>query len=101
MDRSTPIYLISIEKSQDNKGVWRKTETKHKVYANVRTATASEFFEGGRNGLNPSYTFTMFKHDYHNETIVEYNSQRYSIYRVYERATDSLELHAERQGGTV
>ena len=101
MDRSNVIYLISLTKAQDEKGVWRKTETKHKVYCNVKSATAHEFFEGGRNGLNPSYQFTMFKFDYHDETIVEYNNKRYSVYRVYDKSTDTIELHCERQGGTV
>lgn len=101
MDRSTPIYLIGINKSQDTNGVWRKSEVKRKVYCNVKSASLKEFFEGGRSGLNPSFTFTMFAPDYHDETIVEYKNNRYSVYRVYQTGTDMLELHVERQGGTV
>ena len=101
MDRSTPIYLIGVTKTQDNTGVWRQTETKRKVYCNVKSASAKEFFEGGRNGLNPSFTFTMFSYDYHDEPIVEYENNRYSVYRVFRAKTDILELHVERKGGTV
>lgn len=102
MDRSEVIYLISFTKEQDASGVWRKTEHKRKVYVNVKSANASEFFEGGRNGLNPSFTFTMFSYDYKNETVVEFRGNRYSVYRTFIVSNnDSIELHVERQGGTV
>ena len=99
MDRSTVIYLVSSDKSQDDTGVWRSTETKRKVFANVASVNASEFFEGGRNGLQPELTLTLFVYDYHNERIVEYNGQRYAVYRTYVKTDDTIELHVERRGG--
>lgn len=104
MDRSEVIYLIGHTKEQDANGVWRKTEHKRQVYVNVKSASASEFFEGGRNGLNPSFVFSLFSYDYHDETLVEYKGKRYSIYRTYilkKGSGDFIELHVERQGGAV
>lgn len=101
MDRSTPITLISYTQQQDNYGVWRKTATERTVFANVRSANAVEFFEGGRNGLNPEYTFTMFRYDYDGETVVEYEDEIYSVYRTYITRDDMIELHVERKGGTI
>lgn len=101
MDRSTPIQLIKVTREKDANGVERSAvETARAVFANVKSASAKEFFEGGRNGLNPQYVFTMFLYDYDNETIVEYNGARYGVYRTYERVGDMIELHAERKGGT-
>jgi hypothetical protein len=100
MDRSDVITLISLTKSQDDYGVWRETETKHDVFCNVGSVTRAEFFEGGRNGLNPAYVFTMFFGDYNGERIVEYKGERFSIYRTYHARTDTIELYAERKGGT-
>lgn len=94
------ISLIAITTSQDDAGVWRKTETKRDVFCNVSSVTQSEFFEGGRNGLNPEYRFTMFRPDYNNETIVEYKGMRYGVYRTYHGRNDTLELYVERKGGT-
>lgn len=100
MDRSTPVNLIGAERTRDANGVWRSgTETVRAAFANVKSASAKEFFEGGRNGLNPQYVFTMFRYDYHGESVVEYDGQRYAVYRTYERG-DLIELHAERKGGT-
>jgi hypothetical protein len=66
----------------------------------VGSITQSEFYEGGRNGLNPEYRFTVFFADYEDETIIEYKGKRYSVYRTYLPRNDRLELYVERKGGT-
>lgn len=99
MDRSNVITLISTVKSQDDYGVWRESEIGRDVFCQVDSVTRSEFFEGGRNGLNPELRFTVFFGDYNDERIVEYNGRRYGIYRVFHGRTDEVELYAERKGG--
>ena len=76
-----------------------RTETKHKVYVDVTSVTSQEWFEGGRNGLNPQYRFTMFSFDYNNEKIIEYNGKQYTIYRTYFRSVDEIELYVELRKG--
>lgn len=100
MDRSNIIKLIAKTKTQDNFGVWVSTETEREVFCDVSSVTRAEFFDGGRNGLNPEYVFTMFFGDYDGETVLEYNGKRYGIYRTYHAKTDVIELYAERKGGT-
>lgn len=100
MDRSNIIYLLKETQAQDAYGVWRKTYTRRMVYCDVRSVTATEFFEGGRNGLNPEYQFTMFGPDYEGERLVEYNGQTYAVYRTYIARTDALELYVQREGGS-
>jgi len=100
MDRSTPIGLVSTSYQRDANGVQRKTESIRTVFANVQSVTASEFFEGGRNGLNPEYRFTMFRHDYNDEPIITYSGNRYAVYRTYIGRNDTIELYTERKGGT-
>ena len=100
MDRSDVITLLSVSKAQNDYGVWVGTETGHDVFARVESVTRAEFFNGGRNGLNPQYVFTVFFGDYNGEPIVIYKGLAYSIYRTYHARTDELELYAERKGGT-
>lgn len=100
MDRSTPITLISETNTQDANGVWRSKRTTREVFAQVDSVTRSEFFEAGRNGLNPEFRFTLFAGDYEGEREVEYNGKAYGIYRTYFARTDVIELYAERKGGT-
>lgn len=100
MDRSAVITLIGETKEQDDYGVWQMTETRRDVFAQVDSVTRDEFFEGGRNGLNPEFRFTMFYGDYEDERTVEYDGKVYGIYRTYHARTDVIELYAERKGGT-
>lgn len=100
MDRSKVITLISQDKIQDEYGVWRTIENARTVFCSVNSVTRDEFFEGGRNGLNPSYQITMFSYDYSGETIIKYEGQRYGVYRTYFGRDDSIELYVERKGGT-
>ena len=97
--RSTPINLISESYTQNTYGVYEKSMEKRKVYAKVESVTGREWFEGGRNGLNPQYRFTMFQFDYLGEKIIEYNNVQYTIYRTFIKSNDEVELYTELRKG--
>lgn len=100
MDRSEELTLVTETMIQDNYGVWRKTTSERTVFCQADSVTRSEFFEAGRNGLNPEYRFTLFYADYNGERTVRYKDKYYGIYRTYHARTDIIELYAERKGGT-
>lgn len=100
MDRSEVIILIGGTKTQDANGVWQTTPTETEVFCQVDSVTRQEFFEAGRNGLNPEYVFRMFAGDYNGERTVIYDGKAYGIYRTYLGRQDIIELYAERKGGT-
>lgn len=99
MDRSHEILLIKETREKDEYGIERPVRTSRRVFCDVQSVSRSEFFDGGRNGLNPEYQMTMFFADYDGERIVEYKGQRYGVYRTYHARTDELELYVERKGG--
>lgn len=99
MDRSDVITLVGYTKTQDEFGVWRSTPTERDVFCNVDSVSRTEFFEGGRNGLNPEFKIRMFFGDYADEKTVIYNGKAYGVYRTYRAKTDELELYVERKGG--
>lgn len=100
MDRSTVIKLIAETKTKNEYGVFETKTTSREVYAQVQSITRAEFFDAGRNGLNPEFEFTMFFGDYEGEKLVEYNGNTYAVYRVYQGRNDTIELYVERKGGT-
>ena len=100
MDRSDVIKLIGITYTKDDYGVPRSTPKATEVMCQVDSVTRAEFYEAGRNGLNPEFRFTMFYGDYSGESVVEYKGETYSVYRTYLRKTDIIELYVERKGGT-
>ena len=94
------IKLYTINRTQDAYGRWMETTpTKREIYAQVTSISRSEFFDAGRNGLNPAYRFDVFAGDYQGETVIEYHGATYSVYRTFEN-DDYIELYVERKGGT-
>ena len=100
MDRSEVITLLSTTKEQNDYGVWVETPTSRDVFCQVDSVTRAEFFDGGRNGLNPEFRMTMFFGDYDGEQMLIYNGKSYSVYRTYKGRNDTIELYVERKGGT-
>ena len=101
MDRSDVINLIGIEWRNDDNGVPRPVQTESRtVMCQVDSVSRNEFFEGGRNGLNPELVFRVFFADYNQESELEYKGDRYAVYRTYRGRGDLVELYAERKGGT-
>lgn len=100
MDRSDIIDLIPVTHTPDEFGVLRNVEGEPRtVMCQVNSVTRAEFFDGGRNGLNPEYEFDVFDGDYDGETIVVYKGKRYVVYRTYHGRTDKIELYVQREGG--
>ena len=95
------LTLIGTTWAQDDHGVRRETSISREILCRIDSVTRSEFFEGGRNGLNPELQFTVFAGDYEGETVCQYDGKQYGIYRTYRvPGTDYMELYAERKGGT-
>lgn len=99
MNKSSVAYLVHESFSQNEYGVMEPSTTKYKVYVDVNSVTSQEWFDGGRNGLNPQFRFRMFTWDYHGEQIIEYMGKQYTIYRTYFRSTDEIELYVELRKG--
>ena len=95
------LTLISTTKTQDAHGVWRETPQPRTVYCQAHSITRAEFFDAGRNGLNPEMMVTMFYGDYRGERTCRYRGQGFAIYRTYKaESSDYIELYLQREGGT-
>ena len=94
------LKLISQTFKKDKYGIQKATEEAKEVFCECHSVTRTEFFEAGRNGLQPEFRFTVFQAEYEGQTIVEYQGKRYGIYRTYiEPGADYIELYVERKGG--
>lgn len=98
--RDSVITLIKETTVKDARSVYQTVETSREVMCKCGSVTRNEFFEGGRNGLNPEMMFTVFVGDYEGERKCEYEGKRYAIYRTYETDSDYIELYVQREGGT-
>lgn len=94
------IKLLSTTYQKNKYGQSVPENTAKEVFCKRQSVSRNEFFNAGRNGLNPQFVFTVFKGEYSGESICEYKGLTYSIYRTYETDDDYIELYVERKGGT-
>ena len=95
------LILLKTQITKDSYGVERETFLSRTVMCNKQSVTRSEFFGGGRSGLNPEMVFSVFAGDYEGETLCRFHGQTYTIYRTYlADADDYIELYVERKGGS-
>ena len=99
MNRNKIICLVSETYERNEYGVYISSETKREIYANVTSVSADEWFDGGRNGLNPELRMEVFAPEYHGEEIVEYKGQNYAIYRTYMTKYNTVELYVQKKKG--
>lgn len=94
-------YLIRTIYENDATGVQQPYEQRRMIFCRVESIGRTDFYEGGRSGLNPSIKLTSFAADYAGEEVIEFNGKRYSIYRTYMvPESDDIELYLELKGGT-
>ena len=95
------LVLLKPVKTQLADGTERETFSSRSVMCRKRSVTRSEFFGGGRSGLNPEMVFLVFEGDYEGETLCRFHGQTYTIYRTFiSDYDDYIELYVERKGGS-
>ena len=92
------ITLIAETITTDDYGREETTETKRTVFCETYSITRSEFYSAADAEISPEYRFNVFFGDYAGERIVEYQGERYAVYRTF-RSGDYMELYAERKIG--
>ena len=95
----TVINLITETIGTDDIGNQTVTETSKQVFATAKPITQNEFFSARTTGINPAVKMLVFFGDYAGEELLEWNGQKYNIYRTYLREDDIIELYAERHIG--
>lgn len=96
------IFLISEAETLDALNQPVITETKSTaLFVELRSVSGNEYFVGRQGGLSPQFSFIISAFDYHNEKIVEYNGDRFAVYRTYEPDDDTVEVYCQLEGGVT
>lgn len=53
------------------------------IFCDVESITQSEFEAVGQKDIKPQYKFVVWSFEYSNQTEIEYNGQRLTVYRTY------------------
>lgn len=92
MNRAKKIKLIANTYSPDAIGQMVPTEKVTEPFAIVRDVSASESLRPVE-GLRPSKVFDVLMTEYDGQEVVEYNKNKYHIYRTYLRDDARIELY--------
>ena len=93
--------LISKTMTTDETGFPIATETEYETYCMVDSISRAEFFDAGKAGFTPEYKFTVNVVEYSGQSEIEYEGERYAIYRTYKTKEDMMELYAEYRSGVT
>lgn len=100
MNRAKKINLLTNTYTSDEIGQFVPTESKTPVFAYVRSASQSEFFNAGEQGFKADKVFDVLLSEYDGQGGIECDSEVYTIYRSYIRDDGRIELHAEKRVGS-
>lgn len=100
MTRINKIKLISEVETTDAIGQPTTTESTTELIAEVQNVSQSEFMQGKQGGISPAFVFRVSIFGYSGQKILEYNGERYSIYRTYQADENHIELYAEQEVGS-
>ena len=68
------------------------------VFANIDSIGQSEFFQASASGFTPAGKATMWQFEYHGETVMTLEGERYAIYRTYKvPGTNKVEIYFAKQ----
>lgn len=77
-----------------------QSEKRREVFGTVSSVSRAEWYNAGREGMNPEIVFTTPLVNYCWEPEAEFHGVRYAIYRTYfVKDTDEIELYLERKAG--
>lgn len=99
MNNTYKIGLVGKSYVADSIGNMIEQETISYVFADLKSISAKEFFDGGESGLKPDQKFIVRAFEYFDEDEIEFGEKRYSIYRSYRRDDGFVELYTEKKVG--
>lgn len=86
------LTLIQLTHGVDDYGDPTTTESRRDVFGQLQSIGQTEFYQAQSVGLKPEVKFVLADYfDFEDETLAEYNGQRYHILRTY-RKGQALEL---------
>lgn len=96
-DEIVVIKLISTTQGTDDYGDPIPKETAREVLPSLGSIGQKEFYQAHSVGLQPELKFVLSDYlDYENETLVEYEGQRYRVLRTF-RSGQELEITCYRE----
>lgn len=94
-------FLVGKAYKKDNLGQYVENgEKKEEIFVTEESITRTEFFKAGQNGMRPEIMLKTATVNYSGQSEVEYEGERYSIYRTHKiPESDEIELYLQKKAG--
>lgn len=93
------LKLISYTQTKDKYGMPVTTPSESQVYCRVTSVSGNEFNQASQNGIKPQWRFIIRAREYSGEKEVEFEGEKYAVYRTYQSSIDDMELYVEEREG--
>jgi SPP1 family predicted phage head-tail adaptor len=94
------LFFPIVTTVEDDLGQRKEYENySNRVFCEKRPIAQTEFYQAGQAGIKPSRLLVVSVFDYSNQEKLMYNGKEYSVYRIYERTDDKVELYCEVRAG--
>ena len=70
------------------------------VFAEIQSVKRAEFFQASTAGMTAEGTAIVWAFEYHNESVLQLDNQRYAIYRTFKPEGNKIELYYGYEVGT-
>jgi SPP1 family predicted phage head-tail adaptor len=91
--------LLSITSTKDSLGQPIKTEKPFMVFCSKLSITRAEFNSAGQLGHKPDMVLVVDSDAYDKEKLLEYQNEKYNIYKSFMRQDGFTELYVEVNAG--
>lgn len=93
--------LIAVSNTENEYGeITNSTETETEVYCAECPVSSNEFYSAYAHGIRASKCLVVNSSEYAGQMLIEYESERYSVFRTIPRVDGYLELYCERRIGS-
>ena len=91
--------LINKTSAENEYGETSSTETATEIFCAELPINSNEFFKASQSGFKTEKVIVVNSSEFSEESLIEYNSKRYSIYRYYQRSDGYTELYCMERVG--
>ena len=91
--------FVTISTTENDYGETAETETKTGIFCAELPVPSNEFFNAQQSGFKAQKCLVVNSDEYNEESLIEYDSKPYSVYRYYPRADGYTELYCSERLG--
>lgn len=93
------LTLIKNGYTEDELGNQIPSDEETTILCKLKSVSRNEFYNASIANLKPEKVFIVHGYEYNNETLIEFEGEKYTVIRTYANDFEEIELVCERKVG--